>query len=92
MNTEINLELQKLLIKKNIDVPVQATIADVVMWLHEKHKIWIQVFSKNTLIGMGFKYEIKRYEWDSCITDEILYNIPTEAYQEAILYTLKTLI
>lgn len=67
-------------------------IVNVLMWLYEKHGIWIQVISKNTSTQMSFKYEIKRYEWDGCIADDNLYNSPTEAYEAAIKYTLKKLI
>ena len=68
------------------------TIAEVVMWLYEKHGIWVQVVSHNSSKSIVFKYELKRYEWDACITNEVLYISPTEAYSEAILYTLNNLI
>jgi|APGre2960657373_1045057.scaffolds.fasta_scaffold76840_3 hypothetical protein len=67
-------------------------IAEVVMWLYEKHGIWIQVISKNTSTQMSFKYEIKRYEWDGCITDDNLYNSPTEANESGIKHVLENLI
>lgn len=63
------------------------TIAEVVMWLYEKYGIWIcvntykdhasDVNDKPTFIS-----NIERKEYDS----------PTEAYEAAIEYTLKTLI
>ncbi len=71
---------------KKISAP---TIAEVVMWLYEKHGIWIQVISKNTSTQMSFKYEIKRYEWDGCITDDNLYNSPTEANESGIKHILE---
>lgn len=71
---------------------VLPTIADVVMWLYEKHGIYIQVISKNVSNQMSFRFELKRFQWDSCVSDSILYNSPTEAYSAGIEYTLKKLI
>jgi len=63
------------------------TIAEVVMWLYEKHKIWIWV---------------EYYETDNKFIPQIpkanllrvlgFYESPTEAYSAAIEYTLKNLI
>ena len=56
------------------------TIAEVVMWLYDTHGIWI--------------YAKRGYGWEFIIeTTEILHNdgtfySPTEAYSDAILYTL----
>lgn len=65
------------------------TIADVVMWLHEKHGIWIWVERYSTLF--------RPYAEE--IGDEMFgkweghkFNSPTEAYAAAILYTLNSLI
>lgn len=60
------------------------TIAEVVMWLYEKHGIWIEVRKSYT---DGFVAIIKspRIELDKCSS-------PTEAYEAAIEYTLKNLI
>jgi hypothetical protein len=65
------------------------TIAEVVMWLYEKHGIWITVTS------------ISQESWQCHMTKkgdslgkcylEDFYN-PTEAYEAAILYTLNNLI
>lgn len=58
------------------------TIADVVMWLYEKHGIWIEVYFD------GFKknfYIVQSGE-------EIEFNSPTEAYEAAIEYCLINLI
>ena len=60
------------------------TIAEVVIWLYEKHGIWISV-EQNSFIGGGkssFISNIKRVE----------YNSPTEAYESAIEYCLTNLI
>lgn len=56
------------------------TISDVVMWLYEKHGIWIGVYDlDDTTI---FRH---------CFSN-IDFNSPTEAYEAAIEYTLNNLI
>lgn len=72
------------------------TIAEVVMWLYEKHGIWIE----NHITNYGFFYcqiwqksnnpdkKIKEYQIDN----NKEYNSPTEAYEKAIEYTLTKLI
>lgn len=78
------------------------TIADVVMWLYEKHGIWISVHEEGCKGYIGFDFNIVflgNHE-KNIIGQEILYknlgetvfNSPTEAYQAAILYTLNNLI
>ena len=64
------------------------TIAEVVMWLYEKHGIWIFAFSYS-----------RRWQWkidsDSSTAEYSRgdgFNSPTEAYEAAIEYTLKNLI
>ena len=64
------------------------TIADVVMWLYEKHGIWISVNATEDL--KSFWYEIRGvgriwFTGKNC-------NSPTEAYEAAIEYTLNNLI
>lgn len=64
------------------------TIAEVVMWLYEKHGIWIY-------IRQGYKWEW--YIETVANHPELKYNdgledSPTEAYEEAIIYTLENLI
>ena len=64
------------------------TIAEVVMWLYEKHSIWIY-------IKQGYKWEW--YIETVANHPELKYNdgledSPTEAYEEAIIYTLENLI
>lgn len=60
------------------------TIAEVVMWLYEKHGVWIEV--RKSYLG-GFVPVVKdpRKELDK-------FNSPTEAYEAAITYTLNNLI
>ena len=56
------------------------TIADVIMWLYEKHGIWIGV--GNIDDSTVFRH---------CFSN-IDFNSPTEAYEAAITYTLTKLI
>lgn len=67
----------------NINAP---TIADVIMWLYEKHDIWIVVFptEENWTFDIFNKIE--------CVKSESFINSPTEAYEAAIEYTLTKLI
>jgi hypothetical protein len=80
-----------------IDSP---TIADVVMWLYEKHGIWIYTY----LLGIVSScYVIQKIQKtnpkepmvqlikDSITYDE-LFNSPTEAYEAAFEYALNKLI
>lgn len=81
------------------------TIVDVVMWLYEKHEIWISVGGDD---DYTFKFEICNWKWyerensfrlSSFVIGETFlhtrsepYNSPTEAYEAALLYTLQKLI
>jgi len=47
MNTPVSPELDRLLLEKNIPMPVSPTIADVVMWLYDKYGVWISVDPEN---------------------------------------------
>ena len=66
------------------------TISEVVMWLYEKHDIWISVVHKRHSQNKHFAYNIKQangietYLWG--------FNSPTEAYEAAIEYTLNNLL
>ena len=81
MNTPVSLEIDKLLIEKDIDMPVSPTIADVVMWLYRKHGIWISLTHQHNKFFWSFgSYQTQEF------------NSPTEAYSQAIIYTLKNLI
>ena len=80
---------QELSLKSWGDIFPAPTITEVVMWLYEKHSIWIAVTIISheswqcymTKIGesLGLNYNINS-------------NSPTEAYSQAIIYTLKNLI
>ena len=71
------------------------TIAEVVMWLYEKHGVWISVIDKNTdqtewefqtsKKGIGLVFSSGQYPLK-------FYNSPTEAYEAAIEYCLTNLI
>lgn len=71
------------------------TIAEVLMWMYEKHGIWINIkhlpFNQKFGISITGKYQdgengiLYRYDFKH-------YNSPTEAYEAAIEYCLKNLI
>lgn len=58
------------------------TIAEVVMWLYEKHEVWVEVYYDNS------KKEFY-IVWDG---EEYKFNTPTEAYIKAIEYVLLNLL
>lgn len=66
------------------------TITEVIMWLHEKHKIWLSVEWENNAYRCTIQSTTSRYR--------NVYNIlpnfssPTKAYEAALLYTFKKLI
>lgn len=75
------------------------TIVDVIMWLYEKHGIWI-IAPTHDNNDNYFCYEINfkpshfllkvvKNKWSP---KEIRFNSPTEAYEAAIEYTLNNLI
>lgn len=81
------------------------TIAEVVMWLYEKHRIWIDAnflpnVDKFSYIAkpMDFKKpkEFSSYKDYYAATSKFIakskYDSPTEAYEAAILYCLENLI
>jgi len=81
------------------------TIAEVVMWLYEKHEIWISVdwMSRTKPYNSGFYCHLrgtnKNLNQDNFVsinnTKEPgyeVFNSPTEAYEAAIEYTLNNLV
>jgi hypothetical protein len=64
------------------------TIADVVMWLYEKHGIWISVLSTLDLSMFWFAITIKG---NKNRTNQN-FNSPQEAYEAAFEYALNKLI
>jgi hypothetical protein len=97
MNTPVSFELAKLLIQKSYDLHPDfkdsyPTIAEVVMWLYEKHGIWIVPLptpTKHFVFGIYIiekPYELVNGEMKKS------FNSPTEAYEAAIEHTFKNLI
>ena len=89
------------------DAILAPTIADVAMWLYDKHGIWINIYYKSKY--KSWDYEYTNINWsqeeadkkleedihnllDNIFNAKIKYNSPTEAYEAAIEYTLKNLI
>lgn len=75
----------------NKDTLHAPTIAEVVMWLYEKHGIWITV----CVIGAdGFGYWLHNKNRKRLNPEDQggYWYSPTEAYEAAIEYTLKNLI
>jgi hypothetical protein len=75
------------------------TIAEVVMLLYDEHGVWIVVsttISKQFIykcIDMSGKKDPSKSNYPTCVSkDGTYYNSPTEAYLQAIKYTLKNLI
>ena len=74
------------------------TISEVVMWLYEKHGIWVNVnvtrygkFWCNIIVKESCKDLKNPFTWE--FTNQLNdFNSPTEAYQSAIEYVLKNLI
>lgn len=111
MNTPVSFKLAKLLQEKGFDEPCpnlyyaperckKPTIAEVVMWLYEKHGIWIANNWQSS--RKTFLYElidINSQENTILIQEnnykdvgEVEYTSPTEAYEAAIEYILNNLI
>jgi len=63
------------------------TITEVVMWLYEKHDIWISVFSSDDVIMFSYKICSNQGSYYSPY-----FNSPKAAYEAAIEYTLNNLI
>ena len=69
---------------------LHSEIMQVIMWLYEKHGIWVSVTFKRHSQNKHFSYNIRQangietYLWE--------HNSPTEAYEAAILYCLTKLI
>lgn len=84
--------LDDCLIKNNCEWKIQApTIAEAVMWLYEKHGIWLTV----CIIGAdGFGYWLhdKNRKRLNPENQGGYWYSPTEAYEAAIEYTLKNLL
>lgn len=104
MNTPVSFPLAKLLNSKGLPGlksfcsnkkqyalnPIKYTIGGVVMWLYEKHGIWVYLVPAE-----DNKEVFKPFFRGKNIIDQHLtefFNSPTEAYEAAIEYTLNNLI
>ena len=71
---------------------LHSEIMQVIMWLYEKYKIWIQVF----ILNKTFAWKVQDVNTlvITCLyaQQDKGYNSPTEAYEAAIEYTLNKLI
>lgn len=82
---------------KTVNAP---TISEVVMWLYEKHGIWITVYTMDKWLPNGndreqlFDYSLKQMKLGLIDIPKKPeeFNSPTEAYEAGIEYTLKNLI
>ena len=76
------------------------TIAEVVMWLYEKHGIWITVYTMDKWSANGndreqlFDYSLKQMKLGLIDIPKKPeeFNSPTEAYEKAIKYALNNLV
>lgn len=75
---------------------LKPTIAEVVMWLYEKHGTWISV---DTDINGKFRYVLRMYRsndkaWEvkNPISISEYYKFPIKAYEAAIEYCLNNLV
>lgn len=68
------------------------TIATVVMWLYEKHGIWIYI--SDGTARLEFRYQIQRLKvlGENNFSSDVRYKSPKEAYEKAIEYCLNNLI
>lgn len=68
------------------------TIADVVMWIYEKHGIWIISVPEGLSTTWAFSLFNINPEKGRIIFNSPSFDSPTEAYEAAIEYTLNNLI
>lgn len=73
------------------EIFLKPTIAEVCMWLYEKHGIWISVLQMLNN-GVTVTWYASYYEQGVGEDIEVYYNSPTEAYEAAIEYTLNNLL
>ena len=66
------------------------TIAEVVMWLYEKHEVWINVRYMDNVANFGFCVTTLKDNTEQ--TELYYFSTPTEAYEAAIQYVLNNLI
>lgn len=87
----VSFELGKLLKDKGVN----PHIIEVVIWLYEKHEIWVSVVPYNDEELSQTLWENKiihiSNDYNDC-SDYTFYHSPTEAYEAAIEYVLNNLI
>ena len=69
---------------KRISAP---TIAEVVMWLYEKHGIWVEVVKP--VRQKLFRFNVDNKDDMNEFVSAVCFNSPTQAYEAAIKYTLE---
>lgn len=86
------------------EIFLKPTIAEVVCWIYSKYDIWISLIpdssSGHRLLDRNFSIAIFKFNMNLNVQSEILredknilyFNLPENAYETAILYTLKNLI
>lgn len=81
-------------IHKNSSDVSAPTIAEVVMWLYEKHGIWIECLHRGDMGDFTFKISKLKKGWrtEPHYIHNKGFNTPTEAYESAIEYILTKLI
>lgn len=96
MNINVSKEISDLLKQKGYKW-TYPTIADVVMWIYEKHKIWISVNATEDLKSFWYEIHLDAIKSEICGGGRIWYtgkncNSPIESYEAAIEYTLNNFI
>ncbi len=66
------------------------TITEVIMWIYEKHNIWVNVTLSRNYNKFTFLLQSSLFEGDKFLHE--YYNTPTEAYLAGIEYVLTDLI
>lgn len=69
---------------------IAPTIAEVIMWLYEKHGIWIDVTLSRNKKQYTFMIQSVSFDADKFLNE--YYDSPIESYEAAIIYTLKNLL
>lgn len=70
------------------------TIAEIVMWLYEKHGIWIECLHRGDMGDFIFKVSKLKNGWrtEPHYIHNIGYNSPTKAYEAAVEHVLRNLV
>lgn len=84
MSNEVTNPNQKHPLIQGLHLPSE--IMRVVMWLYEKHGIWIVVFPTE----QDWTFDI--FKGLDCVKSESFFNTPVNAYEAAIKYALNNLV